>query len=1463
MEPAVIVPLLAQALDPNDAVSEAHLTEWAEHLAVTAQQPPEQQGWRWRWQRVSLPDGEGEALAIAQPDRPLLFATALIAFDRAGIRPRFAFHPVVTAADGQPESWMLFICEPLPKAARATLEAALTEGFLQAVAASDDWPLMRERANVTASLLPRWCGTQSDPTWVRECQALLEWVASGHFVLLGCRDYQVERNSDSVQLRRIPGSGLGVLRDSSARSEYSESFARLPAPARELLLHYPEPMLITQGSQRAIVHRYAYPSEILVWERDASGTAVRERRFLGLWTATAYRYPVAQLPLLRHKAAAVQQAVGARPGSHLERALALVLDLYPRDEAFQVDVATWSAHAQAILRAQERRQIRLITRRDTFGRFVSVQLITPRDGYDTETRLAIQNHLETAFGAQNTDAEVIFTDSATARVWFRFWLPQPTLDLTWDEAQLERTVAAIALPWRERLWQALHNAAPKRLSERAWASFHHGFDAVAQRRWRPEVIAPDLLALAQLPDDCNLWLTLEPDPAPSETEPRWQLRLWHRFAPALLADLSPLLESLGARLLEENADEIRTDAGSWWLHDLRLTIAWGDPPKPEDIERFIAAFHALWARRADCDGYNRLVTLAGLTWREALLWRAYAAWLKQSALPFTPNYILEMVLRHPAFVRAWTQAFHARFDPKRTHDHAAAYQEWRERLAALIEQLPTLDEERIARAFLATLDATVRTNFYREDEAGTPRPWLALKIASQTIDFLPDPKPWRETFVFAPNVEGVHLRGGPVARGGLRWSDRKDDYRTEILGLMKAQLVKNALIVPTGAKGGFIVRNAAPTHDRAAWQAAGLDAYRTYLRGLLDLADNRVEGTIVPPPQVVRHDDDDPYLVVAADKGTATFSDTANAIASEYGFWLGDAFASGGSVGYDHKKLGITARGTWVAIERHLRELGIDIATQPITVVGIGDMSGDVFGNGMLAHRTLKLIAAFDHRHIFIDPDPDPVISYRERERLFRLPSSSWDDYRRDCLSEGGGIWPRTAKRIPLSPQARAALGLPETVTALTPPELIQAILRAPVDLLYNGGIGTYVKASTESHAEAGDRANDAVRVDANTLRCRIVGEGGNLGFTQRARVEYALLGGRIETDAIHNSGGVDCSDHEVNLKIALGLGVEHGKIAAETRDARFMGMADAVVQAVLHDNFTQTEAIALDALRGGHGWPAWRHFISRLVAEKLLDRCLERIPSDVEMAEREENGVGLTRPELSVLLAYAKLEVKAALLASACLDDPLLARDYPRYFPSELADDLGETLHEHPLRREIVATLWTNRLIDRLGITTVDELAQETGAAIPEIARAFTLVWHLFALEVRLAEIDALAGAIPEATRYEALTWLRNHCRQAVTGFLSEPTWQQQTGDALLPTLEAAANTLRSLWREATQPNLAQIRVEAIERWQRAGLSEALATELAWLPTASALFTLAALAQETGQPLEAVAAVYWALQGK
>jgi len=704
VEPAVIVPLLAQALDPNDAVSEAHLTEWAEHLAVTAQQPPEPHGWRWRWQRVSLPDGEGEALAIAQPDRPLLFATALIAFDRAGIRPRFAFHPVVTAADGQPESWMLFICEPLPKAARATLEAALTEGFLQAVAASDDWPLMRERANVTASLLPRWCGTQSDPTWVRECQALLEWVASGHFVLLGCRDYQVERNSDSVQLRRIPDSGLGVLRDSSARSEYSESFARLPAPARELLLHYPEPMLITQGSQRAIVHRYAYPSEILVWERDASGTAVRERRFLGLWTATAYRYPVAQLPLLRHKAAAVQQAVGA----------------------------------------------------------------------------------------QNTDAEVIFTDSATARVWFRFWLPQPTLDLTWNEAQLERTVAAIALPWRERLWQALHNAAPKRLSERAWTRFHDGFDAVAQRRWRPEVIAPDLLALAQLPDDCNLWLTLEPDPAPSETEPRWQLRLWHRFAPALLADLSPLLESLGARLLEENADEIRTDAGSWWLHDLRLTIAWGDPPKPEDIERFIAAFHALWARQADCDGYNRLVTLAGLTWREALLWRAYAAWLKQSALPFTPNYILEMVLRHPAFVRAWTQAFHARFDPKRTHDHAAAYQEWRERLAALIEQLPTLDEERIARAFLATLDATVRTNFYREDEAGTPRPWLALKIASQTIDFLPDPKPWRETFVFAPNVEGVHLRGGPVARGGLRWSDRKDDYRTEILGLMKAQLLTSS-----------------------------------------------------------------------------------------------------------------------------------------------------------------------------------------------------------------------------------------------------------------------------------------------------------------------------------------------------------------------------------------------------------------------------------------------------------------------------------------------------------------------------------------------------------------------------------------------------------------------------------------------------------------------------------------------
>lgn len=1461
MDPAAIVPLLAQALEPNDGVSEAQLLEWAHHLAATAEEREEMNGWRWRWARVTLPDGEGEALAIAQRDRPLLYSTALIAFDRAGVRPRFAFHPVVSLPNGATESWMLFVCDPLPQAVRATLEGFLAEGFAQAIAAADDWPMMRERASLSASLLPQWCGTAADPVWVRESQALLEWVASGHFVLLGCRDYQVETEGDTVVLRRIPGSGLGVLRDANARSDRSESFARLPLPARTLLLHYPEPILITQGRQRSIVHRFAYPSEILLWERDSNGTARRERRFVGLWTATAYRYPVAQIPLLRQKASGVYRALGAEPGSHLDRALALVLDLYPREEAFQVDIPTWSAHARAILRAQERRRGHLIFRRDLFGRFVSVQVITPREGYDTETRLAIQRHLERAFGAQTTDFEVTFTDAASARVWFRFWLPEPTLELTWDENQLGREVAAIATPWRERLWQAFQHAADKSLRETAWRRFRDGFNAVAQRRWPPEVIAADLLAITTLPADRDLWLTLVSAP-PEEglEEPCWQLRLWRRGAPALLAELTPLLESLGAQLREENADEITAEGERWWLHDLRLTIAWGDSPQREDIDRFIDAFHALWERRADADGYNRLVTLAGLTWREALLWRAYAAWLKQSTLPFSPSYLQETLLNHREFVRTWTKAFHVRFDPERNDDRGTAYAEWQTRLRSLIDALPTLDEERIARAFVAALDATVRTNFYRCDEEGKPRPWLAFKIASETIDFLPDPKPWREAFVFAPEVEGVHLRGGPVARGGLRWSDRRDDYRTEILGLMKAQRVKNALIVPVGAKGGFIVRNPPPAHDRAAWQQAGVSAYRTYLRGLLDLVDNRVGGATVPPPQVVRHDDDDPYFVVAADKGTATFSDIANSVAAEYRFWLGDAFASGGSVGYDHKKLGITARGAWVAIERHLRELAIDISTQPITVVGIGDMSGDVFGNGMLAHRTLKLIAAFDHRHIFLDPNPDPEASYRERERLFRLPVSSWDDYRRELLSAGGGIWPRTAKSIPISREARAALGLAEEVTALTPPELIQAILRAPVDLLYNGGIGTYVKASSETHAEVGDRANDAVRVDANTLRCRIVGEGGNLGFTQRARVEYALLGGRIESDAIHNSGGVDCSDHEVNLKIALQLGVEAGRVPTAERDARFLAMADDVVRAVLADNFTQTEAIALEALRGAEGWSMWRPFITHLAAEKLLDRRLERIPSDNEMAAREANGVGLTRPELAVLLAYAKLDLKRALLTSALLDVPLLAGDYPRYFPVALAETLGAVLDAHPLKREITATLWTNRLVDRLGIAAAHHLAHTRDIPLTEVVRAFAAVWHALALDTHFAAIDAAAGTLPEAVRYQMLGATRTEVARAMCGFLNEPTWREKEGLALPTALVTAARELRAIWEGAAVSPLTPARERQKAAWLAMGVPEPLATELAWLPTAAALFTLTALAEHTGQPLAAVAAVYWAL---
>ena len=817
--------------------------------------------------------------------------------------------------------------------------------------------------------------------------------------------------------------------------------------------------------------------------------------------------------------------------------------------------------------------------------------------------------------------------------------------------------------------------------------------------------------------------------------------------PLLLSDVLPLLENMGVKVSDERPYEVKPPGRPpVWIYDFGLRHDEGAEFHPDDIrETFQDAFARTWRGEAENDGFNRLVLAARLTAREITILRAIAKYLRQAGSTFSQNYMEDALSAHPDVARRLVELFRLRLDPMRSDDTDAKARALERELKSTIDAVESLDEDRILRGFLRVVRAVLRTNYF-QTEAGGAKPYLSLKLDPQLVPDLPEPRPMFEIFVYSPRVEAVHLRGGRVARGGIRWSDRREDFRTEVLGLMKAQTVKNAVIVPVGAKGGFVVKRPPAGGDRAALLEEVVECYRTFMRGLLDVTDTIAGGKIVPPPDVVRHDDDDPYLVVAADKGTATFSDIANAIAIEYGFWLGDAFASGGSAGYDHKEMAITARGAWESVKRHFRELGTDIETTDFTVVGIGDMSGDVFGNGMLLSRHIRLIGAFDHRHVFLDPNPDAAASFAERERLFRLPGSSWADYDPALISSGGGVFPRTAKSVPLLSEARAALGV--EAESLTPSELIHALLRAPVDLLWNGGIGTYVKAKDERHAEVGDRANDAVRVDAEELRCRVVGEGGNLGFTQRARVAYARAGGRIYMDAIDNSAGVDCSDHEVNIKILLDTIVADGDLTGEQRNAILAEMGDEVAALVLRDNYEQTQAISSSTAQAASMVEVHERYVRSLEQDGTLNRELEVLPTDEGFDERQAAGGGLTAPEFATLLSHTKIALGQELLASDLPEDPYLSSELERYFPARLGEEFGAQLQRHPLRREIIASRVVNDLVNRAGTTFAFRLGDETGAGADDIARAYAVAREVFGLRGLWAEIEALDGLVPAETQ-------------------------------------------------------------------------------------------------------------------
>ena len=1297
---------------------------------------PEQHGWQ----------STHSVVQIVADDMPFLIDSVSMALNRGGHTIHLIVHPVLPirrdrrgqiralADDGQSDGYAACMHFEIDRESDPSRLAALSETLREVLGdvrlAVDDWPAMRAKLQQLAEEIAT--GPPLPGQDRAESAAFLRWLADDHFTLLGYRCHELIGDGDTDQLREVPGSALGILRKRNAAG-ISRRFAALPPEVRRQA-RLPELLIITKSNSRATVHRPSYMDYIGIKRFDAQGEVIGEHRFLGLYTSSAYSSSPLAIPLLRRKVEEVIRRAALPPRSHAGKALLHILETYPRDELFQSDVDTLHDIAMSILHLQERQRTRLFVRHERYQRFVSCLVYAPRERYNTEVRRRMQALLEQAFGSSQSEFAVHLSESVLARIHFIIRLPTPGRP-AYDHAALEALLAQTLRTWRDDLQTALLERFGEPRGNALLARYGDAFPGAYRADVAPRLAALDTERLERLDETTPLLISLYR--VPEQPPELLRLKLYHRGRAIALSDLLPILENMGLTVVDERPYEVRPgERECCWIHDLGVRhsrAAALDTPRLRDA--FQQALTAVWHGQAEDDGFNRLVLEAGLRWEQVVILRAYAKYLRQAGTTLSQAYIETTLARYPHIAAKLVALFHARLDPAGRDGAKAAH--LAEEIVADLGAVPTLDEDRILRRFLAAIEATLRTNAFQRDAEGRRKPYLALKLAPERIPDMPPPPPKYEIYVYATHFEGVHLRGGKVARGGIRHSDRREDFRTEVLGLMKAQTVKNAVIVPVGAKGGFYPKRL-PTGDREAVAAEVRRCYRDFIRGLLDLTDNRRGDAIVPPPDVARYDDDDPYLVVAADKGTATFSDLANEVAAEYGFWLGDAFASGGSAGYDHKKMGITARGAWEAVKRHFRELGLDIQRQDFTCVGIGDMSGDVFGNGMLQSRHIKLIAAFDHRHIFIDPDPDPEISYQERCRLYRLPRSSWADYDPAKLSAGGGVYPRSAKVIELSAEARRTLGTEQERFA--PDELIRALLRAPVDLLWSGGIGTYCKASDESNADVGDKANDPLRVDAASLRCRVVGEGGNLGFTQRGRIECALRGVRINTDAIDNAGGVNCSDHEVNIKILLNQAVEDGELTVKQRNQLLAEMTEEVAALVLADNYQQTQALSLAQAHGGEALDEHTRFIHALERAGLLDRELEHLPDDDTLASRTH----LTRPELAVLLAYAKIAANHALLQHApLLDAPFMTPVLLGYFPRPLARDFGRYISRHRLRREITATVLANQIINRMGVSFFHRLGESLGVGYDEIARAYLAARDIFELEHWWRQVDALDNRI------------------------------------------------------------------------------------------------------------------------
>ena len=1435
---------------------------------------PERDGW----------GADGTVVEANVEDGPFLLTTVTEELSRVGLDVDEVVHPVVgvlRSDDGQitavlparqaetRESWIhLELLRRLPEPERLRLTEQLSAVLDDARLATRDFGAMRRQIEEVSFQTRASAGARYPIDEVDETISLLNWLLDDHFILLGYREYDIVATDQGRTVQVHSGSGLGILAD-----ETTSSWAK-PVPLDEVAeplkgrIEGGDLLVVARTNRVSRVQRQTRMMYVGVKKVGGDGKVHGECRLLGLFAQKAYAEPASTIPVLRRKLRRILEAEDVVDHSHDERSLRVLFEAIPKHELFAADTEDLRRTLVDLLEAQRGQDVRLLLRESEDGRSVSALVAVPRERFNAVIRKRIQQLLVAEFGAAAVDYQLTMTERDRALLHFVLHAGDDDLSRVGAE-ELERSVNALTRTWTDDLLVELvgaHGEAEgQRLARLYGGRFPAGYaETTTVQTALRDIAQLELLCADTGPDCSDVVMALRPDSDPSIELVRFNL---YKLGPAVpLSSFMPILESLGLNVIEEIPYGFGgAENGEPELHIQDFGVRGVDVALDveRDGPRLAAAALAIWQGRAEADRLNRLVSGAGLAWDDVAVLRTYRRYRRQVGTTFTEAYLDQALVDHPDVARALVTLFDTRFDPERA---ATPEQVEAARTAVLraCDVVARLDTDRILRGYLGLIDATLRTNRWVVRD-GVPPLHLSLKFDSGAVPEMPKPVPYREIFVCSPHMEGVHLRGGPVARGGLRWSDRQEDYRTEVLGLMKAQMVKNAVIVPTGSKGGFVLKR--PIQSPAA-QAARPDAeavrkavrtqYEVFIRGLLDITDNVVvraadgASDVVAPERVRCADGDDPYLVVAADRGTATFSDLANAVSAEYGFWLGDAFASGGSSGYDHKAMGITARGAWVAVQRHFRELDVDVQSEPITVVGIGDMSGDVFGNGVLRSQQLRLVAAFDHRDIFIDPDPDPSVSFMERRRLYQLPTSSWQDYDRALVSTGGGVWPRSVKQIALSEQVRSLLRV--RADTLSPPELIVAILRTPVDLLFAGGIGTFVRATDERDGEVGDRANDAIRIDAAQVGARVVGEGGNLAFTQRARIQYARRGGRINTDAIDNAAGVDTSDHEVNLKILLALAAADDSLSGQARDELLETMTDEVADQVLRDVYLQTGAITQELASSSATLEGYELLMNDLAA---LDREVEVLPSTAEVQRRADIGAGLTRPELAVLLAYAKVDLATRLLDGRVPDQAYMGGVLRGYFPQPAAERFGDRVDQHRLRRELIATAVANDVVNRMGITYVHRTASELGCAHDEVTAAYWTAREVSEADASWRAIEALDARCDPALQME----LKSEVDQLVDAFVRSYLRHEtiDIGEAV----DRDRSAFHELEKAVAEGAFARSRGERRSRAARyadLGLDVELAEAIAGLGDLSSVPDVAAVARSSRQPVRHVADVFFLL---